>query len=302
MRDKDKLKKLVQIFGELLKVDGNEWLADEMLQIISEVAPVEEIAKHSLVQNIHEYCIEQKINQQSIAFYETFPIHKIKDQLISDYRKMEHERRRDDFQNFCLCLYQQIENITNFLVENEINKVWATEKDKMAVKSYYNSDLRKYVFPDSGGTTLEMLVLKFPDAPKLKGKSLLEWHAGPKFRSVVYFYYFGKNVIRTDYEFNRVCHVQNEIAQIRNQNHRGGKLTGKQQEIVNKIKDFESRYYFKFYGFLQDFVNKVESHYSTISSDLGGAKKSANKPEAYRNSIGELIPELGELRKKLDEK
>lgn len=104
MKDKEKLKKLVQIIGDLLKVEGNEWLIDEILKTIGETSPVEEIAKHSVIQNIHEYCIEQKIDKQAQDFYNSFPIQEIKVQLMLDYKKMEHERRRDDFEKFCLCL------------------------------------------------------------------------------------------------------------------------------------------------------------------------------------------------------
>ena len=48
MKDKDKLKKLVQIIGDLLKVEGNEWLMDEIMKTIGETSSVEEIAKHSV--------------------------------------------------------------------------------------------------------------------------------------------------------------------------------------------------------------------------------------------------------------
>ena len=60
MKDNDKLKKLVQIIGDLLKVEGNEWLIDEILKIIGETSPVEEIANHSVIQNIHEYCVNEQ--------------------------------------------------------------------------------------------------------------------------------------------------------------------------------------------------------------------------------------------------
>lgn len=152
MKDKDKLKKLVQIIGDLLKVEGNEWLIDEILKIIGETSPVEEIAKHSVIQNIHEYCVEQKIEKQATEFYNSFPINEIRDQLIQDYKKMEHERRRDDFENFCLCLYQQIENITNYLFETGVVATWNNEKHTIAIKSFYDRNQKQYVLPTDGGT------------------------------------------------------------------------------------------------------------------------------------------------------
>ena len=145
LKDKEKLKRLVQIIGDLLKEEENEWLTDEILKVIGKATPVEEIAKHSLIQNIYEYCVEQKIDKQSKEFYDSFPLADIKDQLLLDYRKMEHERRRDDFENFCLCMYQQIENITNYLFEKNIESIWNVEKNKIAVKSFFDRTQRKYV-------------------------------------------------------------------------------------------------------------------------------------------------------------
>jgi len=91
-------------------VEGNEWDIGGLLKKIEETSPVKEIAKHSLVQNIYEYCIENIIDKQAEEFYSDF---KIKEKLIEDYKNMEHERRRDDFERFCLSMYQQIELIMN---------------------------------------------------------------------------------------------------------------------------------------------------------------------------------------------
>ena len=169
MKDKDKLKKLVEIIGDLLKIEGNEWLIDEILKTIGENSPIEEIAKHSVIQNIHEYCVEQKIEKQANEFYQSFPIEEIKDQLIQDYKKMEHERRRDDFENFCLSMYQQIENITNYLFEKYILKKWDSSKNNIA-----------YKFPD--GRTLFVKDIVFGKAN--------DWFANVKFKAVLFYFYF----------------------------------------------------------------------------------------------------------------
>jgi hypothetical protein len=87
MTDKVKLKKLVEIFGDLLTIEGNEWLVDEILKTIENTSPIEEIAKHPVIQNIHEYCVEQKIEKQAEEFYSNFPIEDIKPKLIHDYKK-----------------------------------------------------------------------------------------------------------------------------------------------------------------------------------------------------------------------
>ena len=261
MKDKDKLKKLVQIIGDLLKVEGNEWLIDEILKIIGETSPVEEIAKHSVIQNIHEYCVEQKIEKQATEFYNSFPIHEIRDQLIQDYKKMEHERRRDDFENFCLCLYQQIENITNYLFETEVVATWNNEKHTIAIKSFYDRNQKQYVLPTNGGTSIEKLV--FQNTNPID--DLSKWHANRKFRAILYFFYFNKEVTRDDYAFNSIYFTHEEIYQMRNQNHRGSKPSEYQQKTLNKIQGNESKYYFKFYGFLQDFITQIEYNVSNQS-------------------------------------
>lgn len=291
MKDKGKLKNLVQILGGLLKIDGNEWLVDEILKTIGEMSPKEEMAKHPLIQNIHEYCIEEIIEKQASDFYNSFPISEIKPQLIQDYKKMEHERRRDDFENFCLCVYQQIENITNFLFNSEVLKIWDKEKNKIAIKSIYDKSQKEYIKPKKGGTTLENLVFQGTDSPK--------WYANRKFRAVLYFFYFNANVTQNDYDFNSIYFIHEEIYQIRNQNHRGGEPSSYQKEILKKIQGNEARYYFKFYGFLQDFVNHIEKSYS-LEGTTSHKNTKQKKSSIQKNTIGANNPVLEKLKQQME--
>lgn len=292
MKDRDKLKKLVQIIGDLLKVKGNEWLIDEILKTIGETSPVEEIAKHSVIQNIHEYCVERKIEKQATEFYNSFPIQEIKDQLIQDFKKMEHERRRDDFENFCLCLYQQLENITNILFDNKININWNSERNQTAIKSSFDETQRKYVLPNIGGTTLEQLVFQGTDTSK--------WYANRKFRAVLYYFYFGKNVVKDDYEFNSIYYVHEEIYQMRNQNHRGSKPSPYQKITLDKIRGNEARYYFKFYGFLQDFVNHIELVYINKPEYINKNISTSKKTQSQKNTLGAINPALEKLKQQME--
>lgn len=275
MKDREKLKKLVQIIGDLIKIEGNEWLIDEILKTIGDTTPVEKIAKHSLIQNIHEYCVEQKIEKQATEFYSSFPLDELRPQLIIDFKKMEHERRRDDFENFCLCLYQQIENITNYLFASGISENWTKQKHNIAIKSIYDRSQKQYIFPNKGGTSIEKLV--FQNTEPIS--DLSKWHANRKFRAVLFYFYFGKEVTRDDYAFNSIYFTHEEIYQMRNQNHRGSRPTDYQQKTLNKIKGKESKYYFKFYGFLQNFVTQIEYHFSnhTISSEKKTKHNKATK-------------------------
>lgn len=295
MKDKEKLKKLIQIIGDLLKVEGNEWLIDEILKTIGETSSVEEIAKHSVIQNIHEYCVEQKIEKQATEFYNSFPIQEIKDQLIQDYRKMEHERRRDDFENFCLCLYQQIENITNYLYESGVIANWNNVKHNIAIKSFYDRNLKQYVLPTNEGITIEKLV--FQNTNPIF--DLSKWHSNRKFRAILYFFYFGSEVTRDDYAFNSIYFIHEEIYQMRNQNHRGGKPSEYQQKTLKKIRGNESKYYFKFYGFLQDFLTKMEYNFS---NQMTLTEKKTESKQAFKGKSANTLgnnPDLAKLFEQL---
>ena len=278
MQDKEKLNKLLDILEELLKIEGNEWLIDAVLEKIRKVSTLEEIASHSIIKDIYEYCVEKIINKQAEEFYADFTVEAIKDQLIRDFIKMEHERRRDDFESFSLCLFQQLENITNYVYENEIRNIWKDEKNKTAVQYFdrnKNQEIKKSV---------EAIV--FGNAK--------DWYVNVKFKALLYFVYFNKS-IKSQFPFNKLVESFNEVYQIRNQNHRGNNPTEYQQRTILKMKGKESHYYFRFYGFLQDVVSKVSV--SDIQNDtvknsnklIRSVKKVENKknnPNPKKKNIG----------------
>lgn len=294
MRDREKLKKLVQIIGDLLKIEGNQWLIDDILKVIGETSPVEEIAKHSLIQNIHEYCIEQKIEKQATDFYLSFPIDKLKSQLILDYKKMEHERRRDDFVGFCLSMFQQIEAIVNFLFESEFltNKlqverklsaflVWDTEKRAwtrnsnqrlvpfllMKVNPEKNPKSPRYN-PNSNAPFYEMDEKSEDAYFDNDGKPIIDYNPSKKswgfvnrFRTVLFYYYFKSELKQID--FDKIYKPGYDLYIMRNQNHRESNPTDNQKEIIDTIAGKEGKYFLKFYGFLEDFISQVDQYLSS---------------------------------------
>jgi len=244
MQDKEKLKKLIDIFAELLKIKGNEWLIDAILEKIKNTSTLDEISKHSVIQDIHEYCIEKVVFKQANDFYQDFKIEEIKQELIKDFVKMEHERRRDDFESFSLCVYQQIENITNYIFEKNIKNIWVSEKNNIAIDFLDNRKQKKI--------TKTVTQLVFGNAK--------DWYINVKFKALLYFYYFNKS-IKVQIPFNALVDTFNEIYQVRNTNHRGSTPTPYQKRKLDEIKGHESKYYFKFYGFLEDFIKTVNSHF-----------------------------------------
>lgn len=322
MKDKEKLKKLVEIIGELIKEKGNEWLIDDLLKTIEETSPIEEIAKHSVIQNINEYCIEQKIENQSNNFYSAFPIDEIKNQLIEDYRKMEHERRRDDFEGFALSMFQQVEAIVNYCFNDEsIKKRIKEERDSPAFIEWV-PERKKWVRKGKQRLIPFLLIKKnkefdgnkslpFFDLNKKEEDKYFDnngfptvdynptkksWSFLNRLRAVLFYLYFDGKLKKN--EFKNIYDPGNELYIIRNQNHRESKPTGKQQEILQKIKGQEAKYYFKFYGFLQDFVTSIETSYKSTKTGNSNKPKKTKKPS---NTIGENNPELEKLKDNIED-
>lgn len=328
MQDKEKLKKLIDIFEELLKIKGNEWLIDAILEKIKSTSTIDEISKHSVIQDIHEHCIEKKIEKQAIEFYSDFKIDSIKQQLVEDYKKMEHERRRDDFEGFCLAMFQQIETIVNFCFElsdfkekinknklesaflewNANTKTWERKSEQSLLpflliqinplyKSQGNSEIKQgEPFYKMNSNELDKYFDSngFPIVDYNPNKK--SWSFLHRFRAILFFYYFNQKLKQQDFE--AIYFPGNELYNMRNQNHRESKATPKQAEIVNNIKGKESKYYFKFYGFLVDFVSHV--NLNMIKPPI--AQNITKKTENTKNTIGANNPALQELLKKMNEK
>ncbi len=78
---------------------------------------------------IYELCIKKIMYNQAKDFYKDFCFVDIKEQLIFDFVRMESFRRADNFEDYSLALYQQIEIIVNKICGmpgfiNSINKLW----------------------------------------------------------------------------------------------------------------------------------------------------------------------------------
>jgi len=261
MKDKQKLYKLLKIVSEITHIEGNEWVGAELIKIVGESSSVDNISKHSVIQNIHEYCVEKIITKQAVSFYVDFPILEIREQLKFDYMKMEHERRRDDFERFSVCIYQQIESITNYLIENHIRIIWDMDFNKPAIKTVYDSEQKTYKHPDRNGITIKDLVFGNSNCiPEVN-----KWYANHKFRAVLFYFYCGKEIIKNSYEFNNFARIWEEIYKIRNTNHRGGKVNRYDADIIARILPNRAKYYFRFLGFLQEFVSKIEENYKNIA-------------------------------------
>lgn len=291
MKDRDKLKKLVQIIGDLLKLEGNEWLIDEILKIIGETSPVEEIAKHPFFDDIYEHCIRKIIDNQAKDFYKSFPINddELMNNLVYDFKEMEYNRRRDRFYEFSFCLNQQIEGITNYLFDNKYLNEW----------QYLNADIKNKIVEDYKIgekqiiNTLQDLIIE-------KDKeNRNQWSDQSKFKLVYYLMTKSSNN-KLPFDFKRIRDLRQEISIARNESHRGSDKLEWQKDILEKIKGNESKYYFKFYGFLQDFITQIESS----NPSIGPIKKAEANTHIIKKSSNTLgdNPDLAKLFEQLKKK
>lgn len=227
--------------------------------------------------DIQENSIETNIIKQAKEFYNSISHFKrftstIQNQLLSDYVQMEHQRRRDNFERFCQCVYQQIEAIVNQLWDS--GTLWSTivynRKKSFFAKKVYDSYKKSYVTtPFSYGYTVQSEIFKYRsfspsttyysdtdyDAFFVKGKThndrSIDFQV--KLRSVLFVLYFDEAVIQENY--NDLYNSLYDIITIRNTIHRGPTTTSvRQQSIIDRINKNPSFYYHKFYGIFCDFI------------------------------------------------
>ena len=263
--ENEKLKFLIALSKE---VDNTE--NEEIKKEFYELA-MEELSKNNypktdkeILDKINEYCIENVIRNQSVSFYSGFPLNLITDKLVSDYAMMEHYRRRDDFENFCIAVFQQIENIVNYIFIN-YNLIELLIKNSNQI-AFTNFKGERYGWP------LLSLLLKvdhkyYVQDSQVQLKERQKWlndnkDKPDKFdfmtrsKTVLYFYYFNENVENQRVFQDRFA-LLHELSQIRNLVHRGTPSFGKSMEIQNKVLKDKYKYYFMFHGLLVDFVIKI---------------------------------------------
>ena len=232
------------------------------------------------INQIYEYCIEKILRKQAEEFYMDFPIKSIVPTLVDDFVRMESFRRKDAFGDFCISLYQQIENITNKLCEskqlnNIAEKMWGcpayVNKDEPRIDNRLESTftISGLVFPGQNKKT------GLPYSVEKSQSSLQAQYASDKIRAIIYFLGYKATMRNVDYEnYIEITSLMSDIYQCRNMNHRGNTLTQWEADTINRIVPMKSYYYFKFTGALAQFVNGINYGVPFIPSI-----------EAYCNSI-----------------
>lgn len=251
--NKQDLLKLLDFIIEISAMPNNNWFKNEL---VNKLVPLNspKIGNNSEISEIHEYCIKKILQDQAKMFYKDFKLLNINNELFNDYVRMEQYRREDNFEEFCMAMFQQIELIVNTLSNNNIENY---------VKENWNTFLISWIDKNDGsrkGKLLWQFIFNYKltqeELEKKINKPIIEWDFNEKYKSVLVFNYFNK-VLSNYKEFDLISNGIYELYQVRNLNHRGGKKTQKQIEVTTKIKDSKSKYYFKFLGLFEDFVTKV---------------------------------------------
>ena len=273
-----------------------------------------------MIQNIHEYCVENIIDKQAKEFYSDFKIKEIKPQLIADYKKTEHERRRDHFEGFCLSMFQQVEAVVNYIFESKetLQKI-KDNKDK-PVYEKWNKDLKKWERSGEDMLIPFLLMKKNKDSKKYTMDNNLlnqyfdddnmpivnynpikkSWGFLNRLRAILFFYYFEES-LKSAREFNEVYNPGKELYTVRNQNHRGSTPSEYQKKTINNIKGNESKYYLIFYGFLVDFVTEVNSNYSNAKEDSNPKNQSGDKKKTQSRFLDDKsLSALKQVKKNID--
>lgn len=250
--NKHDLKKLLDFIFEITAIPNNSWFKNDLIEKFS-TNNASRVSNYSEITDIHEYCIKQILNDQAKMFYKDFKLFDINESLCFDYVRMEQFRREDKFEEFCMAIFQQIEQIVNTLsnitLEIYVRENWNTYlcswNDKNGIQQ--GKQLWKFIF---------YFNLNEEDLIRKLNRPISDWEFNEKYKACLSFYYFNRNV-KNYKDFDYISNLLYEIYQMRNLNHRGGKKSPKQIEITNKVSDSKSKYYFKFLGIFEDFVSKV---------------------------------------------
>lgn len=282
--NREYLKKLLDFLRErILPIPGNQWFAKELYKLL---AP----ASDARISDIHEQCIESILTQQANELYKDFVIADLRPQLIADFIKMEHWRRRNNIYEFSLAMYQQVECIVNYISRNNtLCEVFHTMMDCLCFVDAYppTVDNRN---PKSSYTVAQLLFMH--DAPTKSKEILPSLWAYDKFKAINYF--VCHQTMLTNYQFDQFVgenRIFGELYALRNRVHRGNDLTEKEIERTKQVEINPSRGFLTLTAFLTWFIDSVNKGYP-LSNELVTFSKtdfsSVRKPLIGPKVVGKI--------------
>lgn len=237
MDKRDKIKNLLKALSEKLKKPENK---DLLEAFVTDVSPLCSTGEQRL-DAIYELCIEKIIREQATAFYKDFPIAEIRPQLVEDFIRMDYFKRKDNFEDFCLATFQQIECVIAYYFSNE----------------NFMKDLRIHITDtayktDKGNTQHADFI--FTDSGHREKLDLTNSYWIERFRSVIYWICFHK---KWTSECGEMIKKGNQLYQCRNLNHRGNSKTEYQENVLREVLPSHYQYYLKFTALLSTFIEKI---------------------------------------------
>ena len=254
--NREYLKKLLDFLqNRILSNHDNQWFAKDLYKTL---APISD----ARISDIHEQCIESILKEQAVEFYRDFVIEEIRPQLIADFIKMEHWRRRNNIQEFCMALYQQIEAITNYLCgQSDYNLSWRNIRNASFFVDIKTMDIRVR----GNGKSIEHSIVY---DSKNYGKELKDFVAMDKFKAILFLAVYKTNVHWNNKSFfNEDFDTGYDIYLMRNLNHRGNINNENKRERIDYIINNPTFAMSSLLGFYARFVLGINNGY-TISKEI----------------------------------
>lgn len=264
------LKKLLDFLqNRVLSEPANQWFAKDLYKLIAPISDAK-------ISDIHEQCIECILHEQASEFYKDFVIPEIRPQLISDFVKMEHWRRRNNIQEFCMALYQQIEAIINYLGADEtLNLIWRSICNAGFLIDFNYNDIR---IRWNKGKTIENYIIykkeKYSDTPQLKGLLAMD-----KYKAILFLIVYGTNVSKNNKPyFDDDFFLGQDIYHIRNLNHRGNLTDLSTKDRLHNIIANPTHSMCHFLGLYSRFVYGINKGFP-ISKELNELAETCRRME-----------------------
>ncbi|MEY2922296.1 MAG: hypothetical protein RL108_918 [Bacteroidota bacterium] len=255
MATKEQIEHLIKLLTEISNQPGNEWVKHRINPELEEPLGAE-------LSQIYEYCIKNIAKEQAEKFYENFKIIEIRQTLIADFIRMETFRRNDNFEDFCLAAFQQIESITNHLAKQAELKIYIQNNRFLNPFKYYDKNRSTYVRKSTDQNIGKLIFAKNEEdyVSENLDKDPLKWFFTHRFRAVLFYYHFNLELGSNSEKYESIYELGNYLYQARNLNHRSGEKNKYQDDILNQILPNKYNYYYKFMGFIEEFSAKINQN------------------------------------------
>lgn len=239
-------------------------------------------------QGLYEFSVEEVLKKQANEFYKNHNVpNKMKQELIESFVEMEHQKRRDNFEGFCVAVFKQIECcVVHFFKNGNLLKhIFKIRKNNTFTSYQHYFDYTQKIVNGKTNKEYKYGYLVENNILSMYNNSTESYYSEAdydnffknfdysqikidridfmiKFRIVLFILIFNEKI--EDFQFKEKKEIFESIRQVRNTSHGGGKssldkseiMTNQQEIAINAI---EQKYinYFKFQGFLVEFMEGI---------------------------------------------